>query len=161
MKTIFFVRHAKSSWDNVELTDEERPLNQRGLKDAPKMAGFISEKIKQPDILITSSALRTHQTAKIFEKAFHQIPIKIESQLYNASEVEWFTYLKNLNEDYSSAMMFGHNPTLTQVVNIFSDSNIMNIPTCGVASISFKIDSWKEILDTDGILDFYHYPKGI
>lgn len=161
MKKIYFVRHAKSSWDNMELTDEERPLNQRGLKDAPKMSAFISKKIKQPDILITSSALRTHETAKVFAKEFYQVPIKIESQLYNASDFEWFSYLKNLNEDYSAVMMFGHNPALTQIVNVFTESNIFNIPTCGIASVSFKIDSWKEILDTDGVLDFYHYPKGI
>jgi phosphohistidine phosphatase len=161
MKKIYFVRHAKSSWDQEELADEERPLNQRGLNDAPKMSEYISEKIEKPDILITSSALRTHETAKIFSIALNQANIKIESLLYNASEVEWFSYLKNLNEDYSSIMMFGHNPAITSIVNILSDSNIMNMPTCAVASVSFKMNHWKEILDTDGMLEFFHYPKGL
>ena len=161
MKTIYFVRHAKSNWDYVELIDEERPLNKRGLRDAPKMAKFISEKIQKPDLLLTSSAVRTTETADFFAKMFDQVPIKIESQLYHASEVEWFTLLKRLDNELKSVMIFGHNPAITSVVNILSESNIMNIPTCGVASISFDIDQWKSILDSEGTLDFYHYPKGI
>ncbi len=161
MKKIYFVRHAKSSWDNVALSDKERPLNERGNRDAPIMANFISQKIDFPDAILASPAIRTFTTAKIFAKTFNDIPVQIEEQLYSATELIWFSVLKNLDEQYSSAMIVGHNPEITNVVNALAGENIMNMPTCSIAAINFEIDSWKKILDVEGEMKFHHYPKGI
>lgn len=161
MKKIYFVRHAKSSWDNLTLSDKERPLNERGNRDAPIMADYINNKIDVPDAILCSPAVRTITTANIFAKAFNDMPVHIDAQLYNASEVIWFSVLKNLDEKYGSAMIVGHNPEITNVVNALADENIMNMPTCSIAAVNFEIDSWKGILDVEGKMEFYHYPKAL
>ena len=161
MKKIYFVRHAKSSWDDISITDKERTLNERGQRDAPRMAQFISDKISCPDAFICSSAVRTTQTAKIFVSQFEKENLILEDRLYNASEVDWFSVLKNIDASHASVMIFGHNPEITNLVNVLADANIMNMPTCAVAAVNFEMETWKEIMDVEGKLDFYHFPKGI
>lgn len=161
MKRVYFVRHAKSSWNYPELSDKERPLNERGQRDAPKMAAFISNMVQCPDTFISSPAVRAFTTAEFFASAFGVRQIDNEEQLYHASEIEWFSVLKKIENQCNSAMVFGHNPAITEVVNILSDSNIMNIPTCGIAAIRFETEYWKDIFDVEAELEFYHFPKGI
>jgi len=163
MKKLYIVRHAKSSWDYPELSDEERPLNKRGKRDAPLMAAFIADKIECPDVFVCSHAKRAIKTAEAFSRAFDLSTIDIwqNSELYHASSSVWKKVVLHLNNKYNSAMLFGHNPGLTNFVNQLTGSNIFNIPTCGVAAIELDVSSWEEITNIHGVLDFYHYPKGI
>ena len=163
MKLLFVVRHAKSSWDNPQLRDKDRPLNNRGKRDVPRMAEFLNTKMKSPQILISSPAVRAFKTAAGFAEQFNfpESHIIKSQHLYHASVGAWLDVIHQINEHYESAMLFGHNPGITDLVNRLTDSNIYNIPTCGVAGIKLNINSWSDVEEKKGLLEFYHYPKGI
>ncbi|MEQ9290278.1 MAG: histidine phosphatase family protein [Cyclobacteriaceae bacterium] len=163
MKKLYLVRHAKSSWDYPQLSDRERPLNKRGKRDAPKMAAFISEIIPCPELLLSSDAVRAHRTAIAFAEAFGMTENDIlkDEILYHASAPAWEQVVSSLSDGVGSAMLFGHNPGLTNFVNQIANMDIYNIPTCGVAGLSFRTDSWLKVSGGNCKLDFYHFPKGL
>lgn len=163
MKQLFIVRHAKSSWDNPQLSDSERPLNKRGERDVPRMSKFLKEIIACPNSFISSPAVRAFKTAAGFARQFDYLESGIfkSSNLYHATLSDWFNVIGQINDDNESAMLFGHNPGITALVNRLTNSNIYNIPTCGVAGIKLNINSWAEVENTKGELEFYYYPKGI
>lgn len=157
------VRHAKSSWDYPQLSDRERPLNKRGIRDAPKMAAFISGKIPCPELFLSSDAVRANRTAIAFAFAFGMAENDIikNERLYHASATTWNQVVSSLSDNVSSAMLFGHNPGLTDFVNEIADADIFNIPTCGITGLSFRTDFWKVADARNCQLDFYHFPKGL
>lgn len=163
LKQLFIVRHAKSSWDNPQSKDIDRPLNNRGKRDVPRMAEFLKTKIKCPQVLISSPAVRALQTTIGFTEKLDcsESSIIKSPKLYHASVADWLDVISQINEDNESAMLFGHNPGITALVNRITDSNIYNIPTCGVAGIKLNIYSWSDIEKKKGELEFYYYPKGI
>jgi phosphohistidine phosphatase len=161
VKTLFIVRHAKSSWDDPSLSDFDRPLNDRGKRDAPKMGKRLREKDLLIDLMISSPAKRAYATCrKIVEVLeFPQEKIKLEDKLYHASEDTMLDIIRKVNDHHSTVMIFGHNPGLTEFVNSLTNGNIFNVPTCGVAACDFQIKSWKEVGWGKGELTFYDYPK--
>lgn len=163
MKTLYIVRHAKSSWKFPELADIERPLNKRGKRDAPVMAEFISGKIECPDVFLSSPSRRTYDTAAEFVSRFDRdhSELHISHDLYHASSNTWKNVIKEIPNHATSAMLFGHNPGVTDFVNELTHKNIYNIPTCGIAGIELDISSWNEVSETRGQLAFYYYPKGL
>ncbi len=165
MKTLYLIRHAKSSWDDPEQADIERPLNKRGKKDAPSMARRLKEKHVTPDAMITSPATRAHDTCTLFAKTldFDKDKIKTEKRLYHADEDQILKVIQELKDrerdDEEVALLFGHNPGLTEFVNLLLDANIDNIPTCGVVKAQLKIKSWKDAHFSCGELEFFDFPK--
>lgn len=161
MKTIYLVRHAKSSWKNPELDDFDRPLNKRGKRDAPYMGELLRKKGVAPDLLISSPANRAFTTAKQVAKAL-EYPLDklmLDSGIYHASEKDLLRIVKNVPEHLNSVMLFGHNPGFTWFSNVLSGTNLENIPTSGAVQISFEHDSWKKIGAESGTLDWFEYPK--
>ncbi len=163
MKTLYLVRHAKSSWDFPELSDKERPLNNRGIKNAPAMAKYLQGKMSCPDIFICSTSQRTRQTAQFFYEVFNpsQNQIVHEEKLYHAYQNDFDEVISRIDNSHQSAMLFAHNPGITDYVNQLTKSYIDNIPTCGVAAINLDMEHWNEIKRARGELIFYYYPKGI
>lgn len=161
MKTLFVVRHAKSSWDFPDLDDHDRPLNQRGLKDAPEMGKRIARKNLKVDLMITSTAARAAQTADIIANrlSFPKNQILKEPLFYHASYHELLVQLKNIQDKVSTLMIFGHNPGLTDFVNYLTGSDIYNVPTCGISEISFDVASWRSVAKGIGRLISMDYPK--
>ncbi|MBK8504092.1 MAG: histidine phosphatase family protein [Saprospiraceae bacterium] len=161
MKKLYLVRHAKSSWDDYMLSDEKRPLSERGKRDAPAMAKMLSEKDPDLEYLVSSPAKRALETAKIFRKAFNLSRKRLDedSRLYHASPSIITEVIQNVDDQYRSVAIFGHNPGMTDFLNRFSDASIDNIPTCGVAIIDVGIDSWKEFSSERGKLLAFYYPK--
>ncbi len=112
MKQLLVIRHAKSSWDNPDLQDNERPLNKRGLEDAPLMANVLRTHNFNLDKIFSSSALRAKMTTEIFAKEL-KIPesmIEYTDELYNASRREILNFIKRLDDKYQSIAIVGHNP---------------------------------------------------
>jgi phosphohistidine phosphatase len=161
MKTLYLIRHAKSSWDYPELEDFERPLSTRGRESALLM-GTILKKLKAaPDLVISSPANRTAMTARMLADAIHYPLDKIQysETLYLADEEALIQIIKNMNDSVKRAMLIGHNPGLTGLANTITDQPIDNIPTGGVCCMDFKIASWKEIREHGGKLRFLEFPK--
>lgn len=161
MKTLFVIRHAKSSWDDPMQDDFERPLNNRGERDAPNMGKRLKEKHVVPDLMLSSPAKRALDTC---EKIAHILnyphdKIKTSKALYHASDDTIIEVLKTTNDKHDVVLMFGHNPGLTDFVNRLAEAFIDNIPTCGIVSFSLPVDSWKELAWGEAKIEFFDYPK--
>ena len=163
MKTLFLVRHAKSSWENSSLPDHERPLNARGERDAPRMGKRLVSRGVQPDILISSPALRAYSTAvKIAaEIGYPKDDIQVNEKLYFAGTSGMLDVIHSLIPRIRSAMLFGHNPIMTQLVNDLANTTIGNVPTCGIAEIKFDTESWEEADEGLGTMQLFDYPKRV
>lgn len=163
MKKLYLVRHAKSSWDDYSLSDEKRPLNERGKRDAPVMAKLLKDQSADIQLMISSTAKRAMATAKVFKKTFDIDKSKFlkTDQLYLASTSAILEVVRKIDDDYDCIALFGHNPGLTDFVNRFSDKMVDNVPTCGIARIEFNVDSWSAIESERGELTSFLYPKMI
>lgn len=161
MMNLFLCRHAKSSWSEPGLADKERPLNERGKNDAPLIGNILKNKQEFPDLIISSPAKRALKTAKLIaEKLDYKTKnIEVNKNLYMAGINEFIDVISNINKDYKNVMLFSHNYGITDFANYISNSDIQNIPTCGIVKISFVIKNWQEIQNTKGNLQYFIYPK--
>ncbi len=160
MKTLYLARHAKSSWKHPELSDIERPLNKRGKRDAPIIGHLLKDKSINPDIIISSPAVRARKTAETIAEIidYPKSKILIDVNIYESSSSELRNIIQGFDDKYNSVMMFGHNPGFTMLNNYLTESFIDNIPTCGVVGIHFN-SSWKKIEGASGKAFFFIYPK--
>ena len=161
MKRVFLIRHAKSSWKDLSLDDIDRPLNKRGLRDAPFMAKLLRGRNVHADKIISSSAKRALETATYFADALN-IPkeeIEIRRAIYDAYPDGILEQIRGFRNDWSSVLLFGHNPTFTSFVNQFTEEYIANIPTCGIVHLEADIDNWTEFDRQSASLVAFYYPK--
>ena len=161
MKTLYLVRHAKSSWKYPELDDFERPLNKRGSQSAPLM-GKILKKLKvAPDLVMSSPATRAAMTARIIAGKINYPleEIQYTESIYEFSEDKLINVIEQIDDAVKKAMLVGHNPGLTDLANYISDHPVSNIPTCGVFCVHLDIASWAEIDEHCGKLEFFEFPK--
>ncbi|HQQ82566.1 MAG TPA: histidine phosphatase family protein [Cyclobacteriaceae bacterium] len=160
-KTLYLVRHAKSSWDNPDLDDFDRPLNERGLRDAPRMGERLNQRDINPDIILSSEAVRALETARVLAQRLQHAERKIvtDSKLYHADEETLLHYVQRIPNEHRTAMLVGHNPGLTEFAALLVDDFEEDIPTCGIVAITFQVDAWKKVLPQTGRLKFFDYPK--
>jgi phosphohistidine phosphatase len=161
MKTLIVVRHAKSSWDDPQLSDFNRPLNERGERDAPRMAKRLKEKELAVDAVVSSPAVRALTTCNVFMDVLGIPKDNVQStkELYHAGDEIILNIVKGLNDNSKIVMLFGHNPGLTDFVNNLCEEDIDNVPTCGIVCCKIKIESWKDIRWSSGEVHFFDYPK--
>jgi phosphohistidine phosphatase len=161
MKTIYFVRHAKASWDYPELRDIQRPLLDIGKKRTKKVIHFLSQKGVLPDLIITSPATRAFETAKLLSAGlkYKEDSIIIEQNIYDGGEEHILNIIYGLPDQISSVMIVGHNPTITHLINLFAKPGVELLPTAGVASITFNTGHWEKIHESEANQDFIIYPK--
>ena len=160
-KILYIVRHAKSAWDEPDLSDHDRPLLEKGVKKTKFVAGFLVEKGVKPDIIISSSAVRAHETARLLasELGYPDSEIKIESRIYSADEDDLFDILFALPDNVNSVMLVGHNPTFTYFANYFLKEEIEWMPTSSVVAIEFKTGKWEEIATAKKTTQFVITPR--
>lgn len=161
MKKLYLVRHAKSSWKDGGVSDIKRPLNSRGKHDAPFMGELLHKRDVNPEVIVSSDAERAFTTAKIIADKLNYPPEKIVNShnLYLADVNELMEYIAGLDNSYDSAMLVGHNPGVTLLLNYLTGSEIDNMATCSTACIDLKIDSWPDVKEKSGKLMFFEYPK--
>ncbi|MFC1869353.1 histidine phosphatase family protein [Thermodesulfobacteriota bacterium] len=161
MKTLYLVRHAKSSWKYPDLDDFERPLNKRGRKSALFMGEILNKLQVAPDLVISSSANRAAMTARIIANAINYPleTIQYNETVYLSGENVLIHVIKHINDAAKKVMLIGHNPGFTDLANYISDQRISNIPTCGVFCVDFNISSWEKIGEHSGKLKFFEFPK--
>jgi len=161
MKTILLIRHAKSSWDNTVQKDFDRPLNERGLKDAPAMAKRLLEKNVQIDALISSPAKRAITTCMLFAEVYSIKPKDIitYNDLYNAQPPTFLKAIKAANDTFNTIAIFAHNPGVTDFANRLTDTRIDDMPTCAIFAIQADIEQWKDFEKAKRQFLFFDYPK--
>lgn len=162
LRRLYIIRHAKSSWNNPMQSDYERPLNDRGERDAPVMGKRLKSLNIVPDIIISSTAKRAAQTAKKIskeidydintikwvEKLYHCIPTVLEEVLYE------------LDDSVKSVFIVAHNPGITDFVNNLSSAfTTHNIPTCGIVGAEFELKEWNEFSSVEKRIILFEYPK--
>ena len=161
MKTLLLVRHAKSDWGNAGLDDFDRPLNERGKKDAPAMAERFLDKQIKIEAFISSPAKRAKKTASIFASAYKHDKDNIifKDELYGAPENVFYDVITAMDNKFDSIAVFSHNPGITDFANLLTTTKIDNIPTCGVFAIKAECSKWSEFKDAKKEFWFFDYPK--
>lgn len=161
MKTLYLLRHAKSSWDFDHLSDHDRPLNNRGRTDAPLMGEQLAKRHIRPDLLLSSPAVRALTTASIVarELGYDMDRIRVDANLYHADRQELLRVIKATEPEVEELMLVGHNDGLTDLANHLSPEYVDNIPTTGVMSLSFTCDAWQDIAKQNARFNFFDFPK--
>ena len=161
MKTIYLVRHAKSDWGNASTGDFDRTLNERGMKAAPFMAARLKQKGILPELLISSPAIRALTTAELFSETigYPEENILQRIEIYRGGVLDLLKIVQQIPDTCESAMLFGHNPTLTEFSNLLAGSYIESMVTCGLVKIELDIVSWKSANPDSGKLAWYDFPK--
>ncbi|MDP5044246.1 MAG: histidine phosphatase family protein [Leeuwenhoekiella sp.] len=158
MKTLYLVRHAKSSWE-FNLEDHLRPLNQRGIEDATKMGVFIREKISIPQRIVSSDAVRAKSTAILYlkELGIPEERLELDARLYDFTGNKLDTVIKSCDNRIDRLMIFGHNNALTFWVNQYGSKSIDNVSTAAFTAITFDVNDWSAIKKGETVL--YVKPK--
>lgn len=161
MKTLLLIRHAKSSWDNLGLTDFERPLNERGKHDAPAMAKRVIEKKIEIDLFVSSPAKRAKKTAEIFMHEFDakEKKLLIVPSLYEASIDNFYDTIRNLKDKNDSVAIFAHNPGITDFINSIDCHPLYDMPTSAVFALKIKTKEWENFREAEKEFLFFDYPK--
>jgi len=161
MKTLLLVRHAKSDWGDVSLDDFDRPLNERGKRDAPAMAHRLLDKKIKIDTFIASPAKRARKTACIFASAFKRDKDEVifRDELYGAGPAVFYDVITNADKRSDSIAVFSHNPGITEFANLLTATRIDNIPTSGVFAIKADCEKWKDFTSAKKEFWFFDYPK--
>jgi phosphohistidine phosphatase len=143
MKTLFLVRHAKSSWDDPALPDRERPLNSRGERDVETMSRRLLQDEVQPDLIVTSPAARAVATARALANGLGcpLARIVVQDRLYAATADDLISVVESLDDGLACVMLVGHNPEMTDLAHRLS-SRIGHLPTCAVAEFRFDAEVW-------------------
>lgn len=162
MKTIIVIRHAKSSWANIGEKDFDRPLNERGKKEAVEMAEKLIAANVPVDAFVSSSAKRARKTAKAFVEEYGKTKEDIVQVpgLYNAPAEVFYETIYSLNNAYDSVALFAHNPGITDFVNSLCDDETINeMPTCGVFAVQTPITDWTQFKEASKQFLFFRHPK--
>lgn len=160
-KTLLLIRHAKSDWSVASLSDFERPLNERGKKDAPEMARRLATKIGKIDAIVSSPARRARKTAAVFAKEFKKDKEEIIfiEELYAAPAETFYDVICKVDDKFNSIAVFSHNPGITDFANNLTNVRIDNIPTCGIVAFKINAKSWADFKSAEKEFLFFDYPK--
>lgn len=159
MKSLYLLRHAKSSWSEPELADFDRPLNARGSNAAPFMGSLMSEKGYDPSIILSSPAERAKQTAQLI-KASGDLDAEIifDDRIYEASPHALRQVISEIADTHDSALIVGHNPGMEGLIRYLS-GDIETMPTAALAIIELDLDSWRAVNDSCGKVKAIYRPK--
>ena len=164
MKQLLIIRHAKSDWNALIPTDFDRPLNERGHRDAPKMAKRVVDRKVKLDAIITSTAMRAFTTANYFASVYSNetkqvIPIIEKPELYLAEPPVFFDVISKANDSYDNIAVFSHNPGITDFINQSGVAQLDEMPTCGIFAISIDTKKWSDFKKAKKQFLFFDYPK--
>lgn len=161
MKTLYLMRHAKSSWNFDGLSDQERPLNNRGRTDAPHMGQALAERNIQLSLLVSSPAVRALSTAALVAKELNYPSERVEviEGIYEADLDRLADIVHGLPDEAETVLLVGHNPTITDTANHFSPSGVPEMATAAVVCLRFQADHWADVSRHNAELYFVDSPK--
>ncbi|WP_455384947.1 SixA phosphatase family protein [Acidihalobacter prosperus] len=161
MKTLTLLRHAKSSWKHPELGDFDRPLNKRGLHDAPAMGKRLARRESRPDRCVSSPAVRATSTAVAIAEAL-SYPIDAiawEPRIYEATSATLLDVVRQQPDSSEHILLVGHNPGLTDFANALTGDDLDNLPTAAAYTLTLPIEHWRDAAFGSGTRSAYEYPK--
>lgn len=148
MKTLLILRHAKSSWDQPGLADIERPLNKRGLRDAPRMGDWMCQQKLIPDVIASSPANRAHTTARLVAEACaYKGEITLVDDFYGQGPQAYLRWLRDLPEEYSTVLVVGHNPDLEELLTLLTGLE-EPLPTAALAQVKLSVKHWAALTES-------------
>jgi len=161
LKSLLLIRHAKSDWGDLTLKDFDRPLNDRGKRDAPVMAHRLLDKKIKIDAFISSPAKRAKKTAELFASQYKRDKkdIIFFDKLYLADTEAFFDVISQTDDDYSTIAVFSHNEGITTFANQLSDVRIDDMPTCSIFGVKMQLKKWKDFREAEKEFWFFDYPK--
>ena len=161
MKTLYLMRHAKSSWSFDDLSDKQRPLNDRGRDDAPLMGQALAKRDLTLDLLVSSPAVRALSTAALVARELEYPADKIEvlEAIYEATVPDLLAVVRQLPDTADSVLLVGHNNTLTDFANLLSPSEIPEMPTAAIVCLKFSTDQWARTDRANAEFYFFDKPK--
>jgi phosphohistidine phosphatase len=146
MKTLLILRHAKSSWKDLELQDHDRPLNKRGKQDALRMGKLLRREDIIPDLIVSSAAVRAKKTAELVANACkYKGKIAFDNLLYGTNSRRYLRTIEGLSDKYITVLLVGHNPTVEETIEILTNSPDIIMPTCALAQIILRIQKWSDL----------------
>ena len=159
MKTLYVMRHAKSSWADADLADFDRPLNDRGLRDAPFMGTVMPENGYAPDVILSSPAVRAKETARrAIDGGDLDGELVFDDRIYEASPQTLRQVVSEFDDKNTSAMIVGHNPGVEGFIR-FLTGTIEPMPTAALAVIELNIETWNNVAASSGKLVKIIRPK--
>ncbi|MBS1581068.1 MAG: histidine phosphatase family protein [Bacteroidetes bacterium] len=158
MKTLYLVRHAKSSWADPGMEDFDRPLNDRGLRDAPAMAERFKARHEPVDLLVSSPAARALATARCYAQAL-DLPVTEDKRIYEAHHRALQGVVESLPDTAQRVMLFGHNPGFSLLTEHLCEAGLGDLPTCAIVRIDLTVASWEEVAGGLGTLVWWDFPK--
>jgi phosphohistidine phosphatase len=160
MKQLILMRHAKSSWADSSLADHDRPLNQRGEEDAPRMGQLLTGEDLIPDMILCSTAERAKQTVEgVLTECSVEGEVVFTRGLYHADPEDYIVLLQELPDAIGRVMMVAHNPGMEYFLSMLTDTR-EHMPTAAIALIDLPIESWGETNeDVEGKLAGFWIPK--
>ena len=161
MKQLLLIRHAKSSWADAGMEDFDRPLNDRGKKDAPQMAMRLLHRKIHIDAFVTSTAKRARKTCSAFMEVYErkQADMMLKPELYLAPPEQFVNVINSLEDTIETAALFAHNPGITDFANSLTKTKVDDMPTCAVYAVRAAIKTWKEFETAKKEFYFFDYPK--
>ncbi len=161
MKRVLIIRHAKSSWAEIGQRDFDRPLNERGLRDAPEMARRLIQRNITIDLFVSSAANRALTTTKLMmqKMKMSEDQLEIKEELYHAPPSVILSAINDTPDQYNTIAVVCHNPGITVFTNMIQGLSIDNVPTCGVLILTTTAPTWKQVTLKNLSFEFFDYPK--
>ena len=163
-KSVILFRHGKSDWDAQYDSDHNRPLAKRGIRDAKRMGKFLSKRSEVPELILSSTSLRTRETTKLAMEAGNwNVDIKLEKKIYEASLEKILYIIKEQDNKHNFICLVGHEPIFSNIITLIDTKKRIKFPTATMARISFYTSDWKKVLlEPDKCkLDWLYKPKSI
>ena len=161
MKTLFVLRHAKSSWDDPSLKDFDRPLNGRGLRAAPLIGKQMRKQKLAPELILCSPARRTRETVALVKEAARlDVPVRFDERIYEASTEQLCEVISQIEERISQAMLIGHNPGLEELL-FYLTGEEERMVTAALAQVTLDLEKWGKMRERCGSLDWLVNPKDL
>ncbi|MBP6978579.1 MAG: phosphohistidine phosphatase SixA [Bacteroidales bacterium] len=160
-KSLYIVRHAKSSWDEPELADEERPLLEKGVQKTYKVIDYLNERQVTVDLILSSPAVRAYETARLIAQGI-RYPVENISRIqdiYHLDTQQMLNKLTGLSDEIHSVMIVGHNPGVTQLASLLLGKQLDWLPTSAVVGIEFSTHQWQEIAGARRAVLFMIHPR--
>jgi phosphohistidine phosphatase len=160
-RQLTLLRHAKSSWDEAGIKDKDRPLNERGERDAPVMGGRLRARGARPTLILTSTAVRARRTAQIIAREIGY-PLEFlqrEDDLYLATPDDIIAVVARQDSSFRDVVVCGHNPGLTELANRLTGAGLDDIPTTGVVVIGLNLRNWAALDGAEGELLWFDFPR--